>query len=160
MAFKVKESFRDALVNADLISAATVACVAGAWVKLGERVINAGEGISLGYGAAGTQETAVGRIYIDIKDGAGTPAAINGKLRLSQFSPQGRPGPIIGEYRTNILSANPTDRTKQLPFPEHGLIIQEDQKIVLEFLPDTTATLTKANCTILMDITSFVVSNN
>ncbi len=155
MAVKVKEQFSDVLTQNDLIDTATVACTAGVWVKLGEYPISAGQALSTGYGPYGSQETAIGRFYCELKDEV--PGVIHGKLRLSLFSPQGRPGPIIGEYRTNILGANANDRTKQVPFPEHGLTFLEDQKLVLEFLPDTTETLTRANCTLLMDVTNMVV---
>lgn len=152
---KVKEQFSDVYTQVDLIDTATVACTAGVWVKLGEVVMSAGQAVSVGYGPYASQETAIGRLYCKLQDEI--PGEIHGKLRLSQFSPQGRPGPIIAEYRTNILSSNATDRTKQTPLPEHGLMILEDQRLVLEFLPDTTETLTRANCTLLMDITNYVV---
>lgn len=150
-----KEQFRDVFTQSDLIDSTTVTCAAGVWVKLGEYQVPAGEAVSVGFGPYSGQENAVGRLFVELKDEV--PGVIHGKLRLSMYTPQDRPKKIIGEYRTNILSSNSTDRTKQLPYPEDGLMITEDQKLVLEFLPDTAETLTKANCTILMDVTKFVV---
>ena len=150
----VKESFRDAFTQADLIAGATLAVVAGAWSRLGAYVVPAGEVVSIGFGQHSGQEDAVGRLSVLLKNAT---VEIMGKIRLSVYSPQDRPLQILGEYRTNVLSANATDRTKHMPFPEHRAWIQEDQKLILEFLPDTSETLTKAGCVILMDCTKGVV---
>jgi hypothetical protein len=147
------EVYRGAFTKTDLISAATKTTVAGEYVRLGVYTVQAGEIISIGYGMLSGQDNAVGRIYMDLKDGSATPAALNGTVRLSAFSAQDRPQEILFEARTEAINNNGTDRTKQMPFPEHDLWLTEDKKLVLEFCCDTAATLTKANCTILMDIT-------
>jgi hypothetical protein len=152
---QVRETFRDAFTQNDLMSKATYSVVAGETVRLGAYVVKAGEVVSMGCGRSDGQENATGRIYALIKNAT---VELTGKLRISVYSPQDRPITILGEYRTNILSANATDRTKQLPFPESPVWVQEDQKIVLEFTPDVTdAALTKAQCVLLFDITRGVV---
>lgn len=148
------EIFRSAFTQANLISAASVACIAGNPIKLGEYVVPAGELVSIGYGTLNGQQNATGRIYVDLQVAAGTPA--DGLVRISAFSPQDRPKEILREYRTETLRQNLTDRTKQVPFEEHQLAVSEDKKIVLEFIADTALTVDKSKSKILMDITKQV----
>jgi hypothetical protein len=145
--------FRSALTQNDLISAATVNVIASQFVKLGERVIQAGELLSTGFGDQSGQNDAQGRIYALLKDNTGTPVTLNGTMRLSVYTPQNRPLMILGEWRTETLATGAGDRTKQVPFPESIYQLSEDKKLVLEFMSDSTATLAKANSTILFDTT-------
>lgn len=145
--------FRSALTQNDLIGNATVALTQGVYTRLGARVIQAGELLSLGYGDQSGQNNAQGRIYAQLKDNSGTPVVLNGVFRLSVYTPQNRPLVILGEWRTDTLSAGAGDRTKQVPLPESIYQLSEDKQLVLEFNCDTTATLAKANCSILMDTT-------
>jgi len=147
------EKFRSAFTKNELIDTATVVCVAGNPIKLGEYVVPAGELVAIGYGDHDGQESANGRIYIDLKS---TTAEVDGLVRLSAFSPQDRPFEILREYRTETLRQGTGDRTKQIPFPVHDLNISEDKKIVLEFIADSGVTVSKADSTILMDITKQV----
>jgi hypothetical protein len=146
-------TFRSALTQSDLISSATVSVVPGQFVQLGARTIQAGELLSCGYGDQSGQADAQGRIYALIKDNSGTPATLNGTLRLTVYTPQNRPLMILGEWRTETLSTGAGDRTKQVPFPESVYQLSEDKKLALEFNCDTTATVAKANSTILFDTT-------
>jgi hypothetical protein len=147
--------YRGTFTKAELISAATVGVVAGAAAVLGKYAVQAGEAIKLGFGNLSGQENAIGRLYMQFKDTTGTPVLLSGTVRLSIWSPQDRPIAIIGEWRTEQLDTVATDRTKQIPMPEDIYKITEDKKVVLEFISDTTATLSKANSTIVMDITRF-----
>jgi hypothetical protein len=148
------ERFRSALTKNDLISADTV-LVAGQFVKLGERKIEAGELLAVGFGDESGQDNAQGRVFMDLKTSAS--AVISGTVRLQVYSPQNRPLVILGEWRTETLSTGAGDRTKQIPFPEHTVWVSEDKKIVLEFNADAAATLAKAQSTILMDTTEETV---
>ena len=146
------ETFRSAFTQADLIKADTL-CPAGQSTKLGEYVVPAGENVSLGYGRLLGQESAEGRIFMDIQDATG---AVEGTVRLIVHSAQNRPHAIIHEYRTETLRQNATDRTKQLAFPDSILYVTEDKKIVLEFIADVEKTVSKSKTKILMDITKEV----
>lgn len=148
------ERFRTALTKNDLISADTV-LTAGQFVKLGERKIEAGELLAVGFGQESGQNNAQGRIYMDLKTAAS--AAIAGTVRLQAYSPQNRPLVILGEWRTETLSTGAGDRTKQVPFPEDIYWLSEDKKLVLEFNADAAATVAKAQSTILMDATEETV---
>lgn len=148
------ERFRTALTKNDLMSGDTV-LTAGQFVKLGERKIEAGELLAVGFGQESGQNNAQGRIYMDLKTSAS--AAIAGTVRLQAYSPQNRPLVILGEWRTETLSTGAGDRTKQVPFPEDIYWLSEDKKLVLEFAADAGATVAKAQSTILMDATEETV---
>lgn len=145
------EIFRSAYTEAQLINDATVSVVEGQIIKLGEYKVEAGELITVGYGEQTGQNNAVGRVFMELKSDA--DAALNGMVRLSVYSPQNRPLKILGEFRTETLISGKTDRTLQTPFAEHSDWLSEDKKLVLEFISDSTATLSKANSDILMDMT-------
>jgi hypothetical protein len=144
------ERYRSAFTKNELISG-DIVLSAGQYNKLGQYVVQAGEQISIGYGSQGGMDNAVGRIYAMLN--TSVPAEIKGKLRLSIYSPQDRPMRIIWEMRTEALNTVATDRTKQTPLPESIELVTEDKKIVLEFLPDAAATLSKAQSTLFFDIT-------
>lgn len=148
------ERFRTALTKADLVAADTV-LVAGQFVKVGERKIEAGELLAIGYGQESGQNNAQGRIFMDLKTAAS--AAIAGTVRLQAYSPQNRPLVILGEWRTETLSTGAGDRTKQVPLPEDIYWLSEDKKLVLEFNADAGATLAKTQSTILLDATEETV---
>lgn len=148
------ERYRSAFTAAQLV-AADKAVTAGEWARLGVYAVQAGEMISLGYGALSGMDNAVGRIYAKFAASGG--AEVTGKVRLTIYSPQDRPLKIMHEFRTEALNTSASDRTKQTPFAEGPEIITEDKKIVLEFLPDANATIAKAQSVLIMDITQGVV---
>lgn len=150
--------FRSALTQNDLISSATVSCPAGQFTKLGERKIEAGEELSIGFGLQDGQENAQGRIFADLRDNAASPGAVvSGVFRLQVYSPQNRPMFILGEWRTETLSTGSGDRTKQVPLKEDQYLLTEDKKLVLEFMPDATVTIGKTNTKILLDTTEYEI---
>lgn len=145
----INKPFRSSFTKADLMSG-DVVCTAGQYNKLGEYVVPAGLHVGLGFGPDGGQESAQGRLFMDLKTSA--PAAVVGTVRLSVFSPQNRSLVVLDEWRTEALVAS-TDRTKQIPLPFNGIWVSEDKKYVLEFNPDATATVAKAQSTITIDMT-------
>jgi hypothetical protein len=149
-------TFRSALTQSDLIASASVSAIAGQFVQLGKRQIQAGELMSIGFGQQAGQADAQGRIFALLKNA--TSVTLNGIFRLTVYTPQMRPLMILGEWRTETLTAGQTstataDRTKLTPLPESIYQLSEDKYLVLEFNSDTTDTVTKANCSILLDIT-------
>lgn len=149
------EVFRSALTESDLVSATTVSVLSGTFVKLGERKIEAGELLTIGYGLESGQNNAQGRIFVKIRDDV--DAAIKGLIRLQIYSPQNRPLRIMGEWRTETLESGETDRALMIPLPENTSWLSEDKKLVLEFQADASATLSKANSEIMLDTTTEVV---
>jgi hypothetical protein len=148
------ERFRSALTESAMVGA-TVVCTAGVPTVIASYQVSAGEELNIGFGGFSDQVGAVGRFYADLKTGASAYA--NGLVRVSVHSPQDRPLKILSENRTEVLRQGATDRRLQVPFPEMVGTLAEDRKLVVEFVADTTATLTKADTKILMDITKSIV---
>lgn len=151
------ERYSTTLIGADLIDSDSPAVLAGIPVKLGEYQVQAGEEIAIGYGPFVGQESAIGRLFIELKDDSATPAVENGLVRLSVWDPQNRPLIVLGEWRTETTASGATDRTLRIPLPENRVNLTEDQKLVLEFISDADDTLTKAACTVAVDCTRYRV---
>jgi hypothetical protein len=154
------QRFPGALTKADLFNTAglaaggaSIALLANQFNKLGERIIQAGERIEIGFGALSGMDNAVGRINIKMMDTAGTPVEIKGLIRLTALTPQNRFLETVFELRSEQANANSTDRTKWRPLPEQNVVLTEDKKFVLEFWPDAAATLSRANSEVLIDVT-------
>lgn len=154
MAQQIKETYRSSMTEDDIIGSATVNVLKGVPTKLGEYVVRAGEMVSIGYGEQKGLHDATGRIFAKLLDSAS--AELRGKLRLSVFSPQDRPELILAEYDTDIVNDNETDRTKQTPFAEHGAMIREDQKLVLEFIAKADGAVDKSKSKVLFDTTQYI----
>jgi len=142
----------------ELIKAATVPIVAGDIVRLGEYKVQAGEEISCGAGMLAGMDNATGRAFVALRDSTANPGAVlSGTVRLIIYSAQNRPLEIVREWRTEDLDTSATDKTKQLPFPEHDIWVREDQRLVLEFVPDVggigNGNVSKANSKILLAVT-------
>lgn len=151
------EQFRTALTKASF-GLADKAVTVGQFVILGERKIEAGELLAIGFGSESGQNNAQGRVFVDIKNNAASPGAnIEGTIRLQVYSPQNRPLMILGEWRTETLRTGAGDRTKQVPLPEHHAWLSEDKKLVIEFQADSAGTVGLANTTILIDATEETV---
>lgn len=146
------EIFRSALTENELMDSATVDVLAGQFVKLGDRKVEAGELITIGFGMQSGQQNAQGRIFMDFNDDVN--AAVNGTARLSVYSPQNRPLKILGEWRSETLRSGETDRSLMIPLPENPTWISEDKKLVLEFEADANGIVSQANTDILMDTTT------
>lgn len=145
--------FRDVWTKNDLIDAATVVCTAGQYTNLGDYTVKPKEIVSVGYGETIGQAESEGRIYAIFCTAPATES--KGMVRILAMSPNDLPlgGGVIWQGRTEALNSSATDRTKQLPFSKINIGLTEDNKYVLQFNPDVTATITKADSTILMDIT-------
>lgn len=149
------EEYRSAFTKDHLMSS-DVSVVSGSYMKIGEFKVEAGEMYSLGYGQNESQEGSPGRIYVDLKSDAN--ANVDGILRFSVHTPQGRPIRTLAEFRTETLRTDKNNRTLQVPFPSAKFpYVSEDKKIVVEFLADANATIGKANTTMVMDTTVAVL---
>lgn len=153
------ETYRSAFTKDKLAIGTTTSVVAGQSIQLGKYQVQAGEMIQLGYGANDSQEGASGRIYIDIKDNGTAPGTnVEGVVRFTVYSPQMRPIRILAEFRTETLRTDKTNRTLQVPFASNGMpFVSEDKYLIMEFVPDTNATVGKVNSTVLFDVTQAVI---
>jgi hypothetical protein len=75
-----------------------------------------------------------------------------GVVRIAAYNSQRHHLVTFDEFRTESLSAS-TSRTIQIPYPESVYDVSEDNIICIEFMPDATATITKADSSIQIDIT-------
>jgi hypothetical protein len=145
------ETYASTLTQTDLIDTATVVCTAGLFARLGTYVVTAGEVLSIGYGNEDGYHNSRGRFYA-LLDSAG-PAVSAGVIRISALTAQGRPAEILWEGRSSIVDNNPTDRTKQYPFPQDDLWLTQDKILEFSYKIDATATITLADSVIRLDVT-------
>jgi cellobiose phosphorylase len=151
----VQNPFRTTLGTADFM-AGDVACVAAQYIELGRYVVQAGVALALGYEAMSGQDSANGRLYLDLKNNAVAPGvAVNGKIRIDLHNAQDRVQSTIFEGRTERLRSSATDPRQQLPFPWINAIATEDVCFVLKFRADAAVTVGKANTTLSMDATIY-----
>lgn len=153
----VSETYRSAFTENKILKDTSV--TTGQFFVIGEYKVEAGEMIRLGYGANDTMEGANGRIYVDLRDNSAAPGvAIDGTIRFSVHTPQGRPVRVLAEYRTETLRSDLANRTLQIPFASNNFpFISEDKKLIVEFQPDANTTVGVANSKLLMDVTQAVV---
>lgn len=156
MGLVLENPFANTLGASDLIAAAAPAVVAGQWNELGRYTVSAGMAVALGFGGMEGQDSAAGRIYMDLRDNAVAPgAAINGRIRFTLDNPQKRTERVLFEARTERLRTTAADPTKQIPFSFIDAVATEDWSLVLEYMPDAAQTVGRANCVILVDVTTF-----
>lgn len=152
------EQYRSAFTK-DKFMSGDIAISAGVVTKIGEYKVQAGELVSLGYGANESMEGSPGRAYIDLRDSTGAPGAkVEGILRFSVWSPQNRPIKILYEIHTSQIRTDAVNRTLQVPFPSSNFpFVTQDKKLTIEFIPDAgsigNGTLSKANSSIVLDMT-------
>lgn len=112
-------------------TAATIALTQNKPNFIGSITIPAGQGLELGFGPYASLDTAVGRIFADLNDS--TDADLKGKLRVSVWDEEDRPVRIIGTW--DAAQLNQSTLTNRQPLAESGVILTEDKKVVLEFIP-------------------------
>lgn len=132
---------------------------AGDFTKTGEFVVPAQEEYSWGQGAAKFAANQ-GYIYVELRDNAVAPGnLIDGDLRVQQRDAQERNIVTVMEERTNVLRGSQTDREQQKPLPEQTDYpkVGRDSILAMALNPDSTATIGKANSTILAPVTVYPV---
>lgn len=153
--------YRGNLKATDIISSATVALVQNEYTKIGEVVVKADQLIGMGFGGGENQDNASGRIYIDLMDNGGTPAAINGKFRIMMQSSQDMPiggVPVILDVDLDILRSGTNNRGGQIPWQFNDILLSKDKKFVFYVKSDDASkTLSRANSTVNIDITQQLV---
>jgi len=130
------------LITSDFFTA-DVAVKAGKWELVGEYVVPAQQEIRVGYGNPNqqmNQET----VFIDIESNDATPVDIDGfiRIQIADANDVVKPGGVVLEERTEKLSENKTDRTKQIPLPEYmACKANKDDKIQIWMKADADATI-------------------
>lgn len=150
--------YRGNLRATDVIAADT-ALVQNQYTKVGEVVVQADQLIGMGFGSGEDQNTASGRIYVDLVD---TGAAdINGKFRIMMMSSQDMPisnVPVVLDVDLDILRSGATDRSGQIPWHFQDIFLSKDKKFVF-FVKcyDANKTLDLSASTVNIDITQQLV---
>lgn len=148
--------------NAVAIMGSTdTALVAGQYIQVGSIVVPAGTVYVLGSGAHRAQESATGRIYMDLRDTTASPGAqIQGFVRWVLMDPQSRIRATIWEGRSEQLRTTLSDRRQQLPFPQlpnYGASWQ--WSLILQVNADTgsvgNGTISHTNTVALVSYTSY-----
>lgn len=157
-----KENIYPATFTVDeVISDATVSLTPNKFVEVGRYVVLADEFIGIGKGGYDAQNTAIGRLYALFKDGANA-AITKGKFRIEIRSSQDQPvgsRPTYLDVDLAAISAGANTLTDRFVLPFNGELCGEDRVIKFSIMNTTAAaiTLTKANCTVLMDITRAIM---
>lgn len=143
----------------DLISAATVVLKDGQYTQIGEYTVKADELIGIGRGAGANQQEAIGRLFATFFDTTGTPVAITkGKFRVMITSSQEIPitdKPIVVDVDLAAITTGKTVPSDRYALPFDNRLCKEDRKIKF-FIKNSSGgdmTLSKANSTVLMDMT-------
>lgn len=142
---------------------ATVTLTNGEFVAIGEYTVKADELVGMGKGGYGDQASAIGRLYAKFMDSESTPGAITaGKFRIELMSSQDMPlgqKPIYIDVDLAALSAGATAITDRFVFPFEGTLLSQDKKFVFKIknTSGSNVTLSKANSTVLMDITRALI---
>jgi hypothetical protein len=151
----VGNPFRTTLGIGDFM-VADVPVVTNQFVELGRYTVQAGVALALGYGSMEGQDSANGRLYLDLRNNAASPGVVlNGKLRLDIHNAQDRVQATIWEGRTERIRTSATDPRQQLPMPWINAITTEDVSFVLKFRADAAGTVGKANTVLSLDATIY-----
>ena len=162
MAFNVNNAYRGNWGASDLINADTVTLIKDEWKIIGEIVIPADQLVGLGYGGIGTQDAAPGRLYVDLKDNATTPAPIKGQFRIEIMSSNDMPlggRPVLIDYDLATTSLGAVNRTERLPMSFSNIVLSKDKKFVFKVknTAATAQTLSRANSKVEIDVTKQLV---
>ena len=160
--FNLNSCYRGNWGPADVIGAATVTLIKDEWKAIGQVVIPADMLVGLGYGQVGTQDAAMGRLFVDLKDNSGTPAAVTGQFRIEIMSSNDMPlggRPVLIDYDLATTALGLTNRSERLPLPFSDIVLSKDKKFVFKVKNDAASaqTLSRANSKIEIDITKQMV---
>ena len=83
---------------------------------------------------------------------------MEGVVRLTLLDPQDRPVRTLFEARSETLRTSLTNRTQQIPLPEHEALVGEDWSFALEVRADAALmTLDFGDTDIYIDMTNYSV---
>lgn len=121
--------------------------------EIARYTLPAGVAVALGNGHYTAQDSATGRIYMDIRDNTASPGVVqNGTIRIEIQDPTQMPQGVIYEARTEQLRVS-TDPRQQQVFEARPPNIGQNWSFVILLKPDAAFTPGSTNITTLMDIT-------
>ena len=162
MALNKKYFYRGNWGASDIIGAGTVTLIKDEWKTIGEVIVKADQYIGLGYGGVDTQDSAMGRLYVDLKDNSNTPVAIEGQFRIEIYSSNDMPlggKPVLIDYDLATTALGATVRSERLPMMFNNIMLSEDKKFVFKVknTASSAQTLSRANSKVEIDITKQLV---
>jgi hypothetical protein len=146
--------FRSVLKATDLLDADTTLAT-DKFTEIGRYTVPAGTAVAIGYGGSNGQDSAQGRFYADINKAG--PADVDGIVRLVLLDPQERVVETLFECHTAQLRTSATDRSQQLPMPEHPAKFGEDWILALHMKGDAADLVDVSICVLYMDVTVYSV---
>jgi len=151
----IGRGFQKTLTEADFGLTGTIAVKADKWNKIGEFKVPPQQAYRWGYGSANLPYNQ-GYMYVLLQyyDGT-TTTEVRGKIRLAVSDANELRKTVIYEERSDVLHAATSDITKQKALPEQGPTAGEDDKLLIEFMPDSDGNLTAADCTIKLPVTVY-----
>jgi hypothetical protein len=141
-----------------LANNSTQSIVAGVWNTIGAFKVPAQQKFRFGYGKASEPDNQ-GYLYIDLKDTSATPVQIEGMIRLVYADASLLKKSVIYEENTRVLRGSTTDKKLMKPLPETINTLRpdgyagEDDYLLIELKPESSATLSKANSTVFIPAT-------
>ena len=135
---------------------ADVAVVAGKKTILGEYLINPQDEQALGYGSAQFPENQ-GTLFMNIKDNATSPAELEGTVRILISDYHDRRSYEVFKGSASDLRLGETDITKRIKFALREKWGSQNDKIIVEFTPQTIGSGSVGNDESVFKIASSVV---
>lgn len=148
-------TYADTLNTADFFTA-DVALTKDAWIELGRKTLTPGEAYDYGQGSYGGQDSATGRLYVNLQTAA--DAAITGKIRLNILDENDNLVETVAEFDLGDLATSATDRRQQRPFPRIAAAAIPYFKLQLQVKADATATAAVAKSVLKMNMTRYQYS--
>ena len=135
-----QKGFAKTLTTADFFTSAT-ATVSTGFTKLGSYTVPAQQAVHWGYGSASLPDNQ-GYIYLKLADST-AHTDVDGVIRLVQANAQETRTEVVFEERTDALDGSTTDRQNMIALPEQTQfdLVGEDSLLIIQFRPDTSATV-------------------
>ena len=158
MGIQVSNPHRSGL-SAGRFTFASVAISTTSYTEVARFTIGTGAAWAAGYGTLQGQDSATGRIYMDMRDNTASPGAEqNGSVRLELHDAQDVLVRIIWQARTEELRTSLTDRRQQLPFPGDPNVGTQNMSLVWTMKADAAFTPGASNVVLFQDMTEFSAS--
>ncbi|WP_456477902.1 hypothetical protein [Geoglobus ahangari] len=149
------KGFPKTLTKEDFGITANVTVKAGVWNKIGEFRVPPQQAYKWGYGTPNLPYNQ-GYMYVLLQYNDGTNITeVKGKIRLVVSDANELNKTVVFEERSEVLHAATADITKQKALPEQGPLAREDDKLIIEFMPDSDATITAADSDIRLPVTVY-----
>lgn len=138
--------------NAARITLAAITTSTTQWLQFGRLQCPAGIAYGMGYGDLISQESALGRIFLNLQTVA--PANIDGMIRVVQLDPQLTPIQVCFQARSEDLRLGAADPTLRMPFAEDPRYwISQDFSFAFEIIGDAAQLINVPASTVRISMT-------